>query len=79
MVEACWWTFKLEKFWKNVTSFKKINSNFIQLRVDGKHLIKPCYVNDDFSMHFQPVYITLLLLLFIELQMSFYPVAVVLQ
>jgi hypothetical protein len=39
-----------------VASFRKINSNSIQLEVYGKHLIKPNDVADKLSKHFQSVY-----------------------
>jgi hypothetical protein len=45
-----------KQFWKYVTSFRKRNSNSIQLEVDGKHLIKPNHAADEFSNHFQSVY-----------------------
>jgi hypothetical protein len=35
-------------FWKYLASFRKRNSNSIQLEVDGKHLIKPNGVADEF-------------------------------
>jgi hypothetical protein len=38
-----------------VASFKKINSNSIQLEVDGKHIIKPNVIADEFSKHFQSI------------------------
>jgi hypothetical protein len=39
-----------------VASFRKRNPTSIQLEVDGKHLIEPCEVADEFSKHFQSVY-----------------------
>jgi hypothetical protein len=39
-----------------VASFRKISSISIQLEVDGKHLMEPCDVADEFSKHFQSVY-----------------------
>jgi hypothetical protein len=45
-----------KQFWKYVASFRKINSTSIQLEVDGKYLIEPCEVADEFSKHFQSVY-----------------------
>jgi hypothetical protein len=45
-----------KKFWKYVISFRKRNSTYIQLKVDGKYLIELCDVADEFSKHFQPVY-----------------------
>ncbi|PNF33582.1 hypothetical protein B7P43_G14684 [Cryptotermes secundus] len=45
-----------KQFWKYVASFKKRNPNSIQLEVDGKHLIKPNDIDDEFSKHFQAVY-----------------------
>jgi hypothetical protein len=45
-----------KQLWKYVASFRKRNSNSIQLEVDGKHLIKPNDVADEFSKHFQSVY-----------------------
>ncbi|PNF20051.1 hypothetical protein B7P43_G05268 [Cryptotermes secundus] len=45
-----------KQFWKYVASFRKRNSNSIQLEVDGKHLIEPNDVADEFSKHFQTVY-----------------------
>jgi hypothetical protein len=35
---------------------EKRNPTFIQLEVDGKHLIEPCNVTDEFSKNFQSVY-----------------------
>jgi hypothetical protein len=43
-------------FWKYVASIKKRNSNSIQLEVDGKHLIKPNDIAEEFSKHFQSVH-----------------------
>jgi hypothetical protein len=45
-----------KQFWKYVASFRKRNSNSIQLEVDGNHLFKPHEVADEFSKHFQSVY-----------------------
>ncbi|PNF20040.1 hypothetical protein B7P43_G05817 [Cryptotermes secundus] len=45
-----------KQFWKYVASFRKRNSNSIQLEVDGKHLIEPHDIADEFSKHFQTVY-----------------------
>jgi hypothetical protein len=39
-----------------VAFFRKRNSNSIQLEVNGKHLIQPNDVADEFSKHFQSVY-----------------------
>jgi hypothetical protein len=39
-----------------VASFRKRNSNSIQLEVDGKHLIKPNDTAYEFSKHFQSVH-----------------------
>jgi hypothetical protein len=39
-----------------VASFRKSNSNSIQLEVDGKHLSQRNDVVDEFSKHFQSVY-----------------------
>jgi Notch-like protein len=43
-------------FWKYVPYIRKRNSNSIQLEVDGKHLIKPNDIAEEFSKHFQSVY-----------------------
>jgi hypothetical protein len=45
-----------KKFWKYVAFFGKRNSNSIELEVDGKHLIKPYGIVDEFLKHFQSVY-----------------------
>jgi hypothetical protein len=39
-----------------VASLSKRHSTSFQLQVDGKHLIEPCDVVDEFSKHFQSVY-----------------------
>jgi hypothetical protein len=39
-----------------MASFRKRNCNSIQLEVNGKHLIQPNDVADEFSKHFQSVY-----------------------
>jgi hypothetical protein len=44
-----------KQFWKYVASFRKRNSNSIQLEVDGKHLIQPHVIADEFSKHSQSV------------------------
>jgi hypothetical protein len=44
-----------KQFWKYVASLRKRNSNSIQLDFDGKHLIKPNDVTDEFSKHFDLV------------------------
>jgi hypothetical protein len=43
-------------FWKYVASFRKTNSNSIQLEVDDNHRIQPADVADEFCKHFQSVY-----------------------
>jgi hypothetical protein len=43
-------------FWKYAASFRKSNSNSIQLEVDGSHRIQPADVADEFCKHFQSVY-----------------------
>jgi hypothetical protein len=43
-------------FWKYVASFRKRNSNYIQLDVDGNRRIQPADVADEFCKHFQSVY-----------------------
>jgi hypothetical protein len=43
-------------FWKYVASFRKSNSNSIQLEVDGNHHIQPTDVANEFCKHFQSVY-----------------------
>jgi hypothetical protein len=45
-----------KQFWKYVATFREINSNSIQLKVDGKHLIQPNDVADEFSKHLESVY-----------------------
>jgi hypothetical protein len=47
---------QLNQFWKYVALFRKRHSTYIQLEVDGKHLIKPNDVADEFSKLFQSVY-----------------------
>jgi hypothetical protein len=39
-----------------VASFRKSNSNSIQLEVDGNHRIQPAHVADEFCKHFQSVH-----------------------
>jgi hypothetical protein len=39
-----------------VASFRKKNSNSNQLVVDGKHIMKPNVIADEFSKHFQSIY-----------------------
>jgi hypothetical protein len=41
-----------KQFWKYVASSRKTNSTSMQLEVDGKHLIEPSDVADNFSKHF---------------------------
>jgi hypothetical protein len=43
-------------FLKYVASFRKRNSTSIQFEIDGKHLIEPYDVAEEFSKHFQSVY-----------------------
>jgi hypothetical protein len=43
-------------FWKYVASFRKSNSNSIQLEDDGSHCIQPVDVAAEFCKHFQSVY-----------------------
>jgi hypothetical protein len=45
-----------KQFWKYVASFRKRNSNFIQLEVHGKHLNKAIAVAEGFPKDFQSVY-----------------------
>jgi hypothetical protein len=45
-----------KQFWKYVASFRKRNSYSIQLEVDGKHIINPDDVAEEFANHFQSVY-----------------------
>jgi hypothetical protein len=47
---------KPKRFWKYVACFRKATFNSIQLEVDGKHLVKPNDVAEEFSKHFQSVY-----------------------
>jgi hypothetical protein len=46
---------QLKQFWKYAASFSERNSTSIQLETDGKHLIEPCDVADEFSKTFQSV------------------------
>jgi hypothetical protein len=48
-----------KQFWKHVASSRKINSIYIELEVYGTHSVKPCDVPNEFSKHFQSVYIIL--------------------